>query len=128
MFELFKQAYNLKPSSSQSQIIYTIGALYIGRADIVREMMPLVGEEAVITDNRFLKVYSDIGDYNTVIKILKTRIERDPSNLQNKLSLASAYASIGQKSIAISLIREIIAQQPSFKEQGEYYIQQINAQ
>ena len=124
-FELFKKAYELATSSPESRIIYAIGALYTKNVEVLKEMSKVIDKETVLYDNRFLKAYADIGDYTTVISILNTRLEREPTNMQYKLSLASSYATIGQKQKAVSIIREMIVQEPNFKEQGEIYIKQI---
>jgi thioredoxin-like negative regulator of GroEL len=91
-------------------------------------MMPQIATSTIVSDNRFLQTYAAIGDYQTVISILNTRLVSDPTNMQYKFSLASAYLQIGQKQKAISLLNEMIAQDPTFKTQGEQYIQQIQGQ
>lgn len=124
-YDLFKQGYELATDSPESKIIYTVGAIYAKDDAVVKEMLNQTSVDTFISDNRFLRAYADIGDMNTVIAILTERLRRDPTNLQFKLSLASAYLQIGQKQKAISLIQEMITQEPSFKEQGETYIKQI---
>ncbi|MBA3733394.1 O-antigen ligase family protein [Patescibacteria group bacterium] len=126
-FETFKKAYELNPNVLESKIIYAIGALYTKNAAVLKELAPQIDPNVIINDNRFLKAYVDIGDYNSVIAILNARIAKDPNNLQYQLSLASAYATIGQKQKAIDIIRAIIAKEPTFKAQGEEYIKQIQA-
>jgi O-antigen ligase/tetratricopeptide (TPR) repeat protein len=123
--ELFKQAYDLEPNSMESKIIYTVGAIYTKNSAVLKEMATKLDQSVIISDNRFLQAYTAISDYNNVIAILNARLEKDPKNLQYKFSLASAYATIGQKDKAVSLIREMIAQDPSLKEEGEGYIKQI---
>ncbi|HEY4509087.1 MAG TPA: O-antigen ligase family protein [Candidatus Paceibacterota bacterium] len=125
MFELFKTAYELKPTELESQVVYTIGAIYTNNAAVLNEMSPKIPQETIIYDNRFVQTYSNIGDWNSVIAILNVRLQKDPKNLQNQYTLASAYVNIGQKDKAISIIRAMIAQEPSFKDQGEAYIKQI---
>jgi O-antigen ligase/tetratricopeptide (TPR) repeat protein len=125
MFEIFKKAYDLEPNSPESQIIYAVGAIYTKNTEILKEMSPKISPDTIVNDNRFLRAFADIGDYQTVIGILTTRLDKDPKNAQYKLSLASAYATIGQKAKAISLINEIIKDNPDFKTQGEEYIKQI---
>jgi len=127
MMELFKRAYDLKPSSTESQIIYTAGAIYAKDEAVLREMEKIVPRERVIEDQRFLNAYSTTGDYNTVLAILTARLEKDPTNLQTKYTMAEVYSILGQKQKAINLINEMIAQQPSFKEQGEAAIKIIQS-
>lgn len=53
---------------------------------------------------------------------------KNPKDLQNKFTLADTYFRLGQKQKAIDLLREMIAQEPSFKDQGEALIKQILTQ
>jgi len=127
-FDLFKQAYDLKPDSQESKIVYALGAIYSKNVPVLNEIIPQIDHNSIISDGRFLKAYADIGDYPIVILILTERLTKDPESVQTKISLASAYATVGQKQKAISLIREIIVAQPDFKTQGEEYIKQIESQ
>jgi len=128
MFETFKRAYDVEPNSPESQIIYAIGAIYTKNTEVLKEMSPKISPETVISDNRFLRAFADVGDYQTVITILTTRLQREPTNTQYKLSLASAYATIGQKQKAIDLLNEIIRDNPGSKDQMEQYIKQLQGQ
>ena len=125
MFELFKAAYELKPTSKESQIIYVIGGIYTKNIDILKQMSGVIDQNVIISDNRFLKAYADIGDYGSAIAILNARLAKDPKNMQYRLSLASAYATIGQKQKAIDIINSMIADDPTFKDQGNQYIKQV---
>lgn len=124
-FSLFKKAYDLKPTSKESQIIYAAGAIYTKNAKALAEIAPYISNETVVSDDRFLRAYLYIGDTTNVVNILNARLEKDPKNRQTKLSLASVYMSLGQKDKAISYLRSAINDDPSFKDQGEYYINQI---
>lgn len=124
-FEVFKKAYDLEPNAQESKIIYTLGAIYTKNNVVLEEMSSKLSQDIVINDNRFIQAYANVGDYQMVINILTARLQKDPKNTQYKLSLASAYATIGQKQKAISLIQEIIKDQPEFKTQGEQYIKEI---
>lgn len=123
--ELFKQAYDLEPASTESKIIYAVGGVYAKNSEIVKTMFSQIDPSVIISDNRFLNAYASIRDIQSVITILNARIAKEPTNLQYKLSLASAYAEIGQRQTAVEILREIIKQEPSFKEQGEIYIKQL---
>jgi tetratricopeptide (TPR) repeat protein len=128
MFEVFKKAYDLQPSAPNSKIIYTLGAIYTRNNTVLNQMSKELDPNIIISDDRFVQAYANIGDYQNVISILTARLERDPGNVQNKLNLASAYVTVGQKQKAISLIQEIIDKDPTFKTQGEGYIKQIQSQ
>ncbi len=125
MFELFKMAYDLKPENESSKLLYAIGAIYTKNAVVLADILPQIDPQVVATDNRILRAYAAVGDSNAIIAILKERIRLNPADTQSKLSLASTYASIGQRQNAINIIREMIAEDPSFKKDGEAYIGQI---
>ncbi|MEQ1561363.1 MAG: O-antigen ligase family protein [Nitrospira sp.] len=128
MFEVFKQAYDLEKNSNESKIMYAIAAIYTKNNDLLKQLINEIGPDTVLNDDRLLKAFSNIGDYGTAINMLNARLQKDPSNSQNKLYLASIYASVGQKDQAILIIRGMIAQNPSFKDEGEGYIKQILSQ
>lgn len=121
----FKTAYDLEPASPEAKIIYAVGAIYARDGKLVQQLLSGVNQDTIIADNRVLRAYADIGDYQTVIALLTARIQKDPTNQQYQLSLASAYIQIGQKQKAISIIQAMITANPAFKEQGEAYIKQI---
>lgn len=127
-FELFKRSYDLNPDYIESKIIYAVGAIYTKNVQLLNQILPQIDKKILISDNRFLKAYADIGENNTVVLILSTRLSEDPTNPQTKLSLASAYSVTGQKQKAIDLINEVIASNPEFKTQGEAYIKQVQNQ
>lgn len=127
MLELFKKAYDLEPESMESKVIYAVGAIYAKDTAVLSQLSKVIDRDTIINDNRFVKAYSDIGDYNTVVLILSARIAKNPTDTQSKLNLASAYLSMGQKSQAINIIREIISTNPDFKTQGEAYIKEIES-
>jgi oligosaccharide repeat unit polymerase len=128
MLEYFKKAYDLRPSSRDAQVIYTIGAIYAKNETVLTEMYKIIDKDLVINDNRLIKAYIDVGNYEMVINILLARLEKDPKNEQYELSLAQAYATIGQKQNAILVLQKMISDNPDFKTKGEEYIKQIQNQ
>lgn len=123
--ELFKQAYDLEQDSPESQIIYALGGIYSGNKEVVDQMFAKLGEDRVLSEDRIVNAYANVSNYDAVISILEARIKKDPTNNQNRLSLASVYAETGNKQKAIDLINEVIKLDPNFKAQGEQYIKQI---
>ncbi len=124
-FDIFEKAYKLEPRFPDSDIVYTIGALYAGKIDVVKSMLTTLGTKA-ITDDRILRTFADLKDYQTVLGILNARLETDPKNPQTRIALASVYAEIGQKQKAIALIEALIKDYPDFKTQGTEYIQSLS--
>ncbi len=128
MFKMFKEAYELQPTAKESISVYTLGAIYTKNTVVLKEMSTKIDQSVVINDQRFLKAYSEIGDYNMVIQILEQRLKVDPKNAQNKVILASAYNTIGQKQKAIDILKEIAVDNPEYKDQVDQYIKEILGQ
>ncbi|MEQ1500452.1 MAG: O-antigen ligase family protein [Parcubacteria group bacterium] len=123
--EMFRKAYELKPEADESKIIYAVGAIYTRNIEVLNKLSKVIDQETILTDDRFLRAYMDIGDHESVIKIMNARLQRDPNNKQYSLWLAGAYASLGQKQKAVDIINGIINRDKTFKEEGEGYIKQI---
>ncbi len=128
MFEMFKKAYELKTSSVESQIIYMVGAIYVGNKEVLDQMVKQIPREKILNDSRVLKAYSDMGDNSTAISILNERIKINPKTMQDRFLLADIYYRLGLKQKSAELIKEMTEIDPSFKTQGDMYIQQILAQ
>lgn len=124
-FETFKKGYVLEPRFPDADIIYTIGALYAGKMDVAQKMFTELGEKA-FTDDRILRTFAELKNYEVVVGILNTRIQKDPTNPQNRLTLAGVYAEMGQKQKAIGIIQELIKEYPDFKAQGDSYISELS--
>jgi O-antigen ligase/Tfp pilus assembly protein PilF len=126
-YEVFKTAYELEPRFQDSAIIYTIGAIYANKADVVSKMLTeVVPQNTFLNDNRFVQAFIALKNYNAAISILNERLKTDPKNISNLSVLAGLYNEAGNKTKAIEILREIIKINPQFKDQGEFYIKQLS--
>jgi len=126
-FQTFQKAYNLDPQATEAKVIYLLGAIYTRNVSVINSILPQIDPSVVLSDDRIISAYASVGNYKAVIDILNARIAKDPTNLQNRLSLAYAYAAEGDKQTAIGIVQQMINQNPSFKTQGQQYIQQIES-
>ena len=53
------------------------------------------------------------------------RIEKNPSDIQNRVSLAATHLVAGNRAKAIAVLRDAIAINPAFRETGERFIKEI---
>ena len=126
---VFKKAYELEPSNPDAAKYYSAALIYAGREDEARSLLSkTVGENDSAFLDTFISAYADLGRWDKVIEIIKARIALDPKNLQLRMNLVASYFQSGNKTAAISTLREMIALDPSFKEQGEQYIKEIQSQ
>lgn len=125
--DTFELAYKIEPRFKESSVVYAVASIYAGRQDLFTKIIASISEEDFVTDNRFLRAFIDVKNYNVAIGILEKRLIIDPQNYKNNtLYLATIYAQIGNKSKAIQLLKGLIEKDPKFKEQGEFYIKELS--
>jgi tetratricopeptide (TPR) repeat protein len=125
MMEYFRKAYDLKPSYIESAKILAIGAIYSKDAKTLQEISPKLDENSVISDDRFLRAYIGINDFNSALAIVNARLKMDPNNVQNNLTQAGIYVTIGQKQKAIEVLSKLSQNHPEYKSEIDNYIKQI---
>lgn len=128
---LLKETYELEPNFADARDLYAVAAIYAGRTDIVKDVLiPVYGNTAVPRDE-FVNAYAAVGDYQTVTLIWQKRIYElnkvGEDNPQFHVSLAAAYLKTGARQKAIEELETVIKLNPNFKNQGEYYINEIRA-
>jgi len=129
--EVMKEAYDLEPSNPQARDIYAIAAIYAGDRALAEELLIPAYGTIEVEDNRFINAFAAVKDYDTVIAIWESRIakreEAGTITSQDYVSLAAAYLESGQRQKTIETLEQAIAINPQFKDQGEYYINEIRA-
>jgi len=78
-------------------------------------------------DDRVVRAYTNIGRVDKVIDIWQKASLRQPENTKYHLSLAAALAQVGETELAIKEIERATEIDPSLKEQGESFIQELRA-
>ena len=86
-----------------------------------------IPESKLVFDDRYLTILLSLSQYQEIINIVNKRIGLDPSNLQHRITLTAAYLQANRRTEAIQTLEEIIILDPTFKEQGEFYINEIKA-
>ena len=125
--EIAGKAYELETTYDEAQMIYGLTLLSNGKLDLSSEILSKIPEIKLISDDRFISVLVQIGDFQKVIDIISLRIERDPNNTTHYMNLTAAYLQVNRRTEAISILEQIIKIDPSFKEKGEYFIKEIQA-
>ncbi len=126
-FDYAKMAFELDPAFDEARNVYAVSALYLGNEKLSEEILAGNPAGVSIPDSRFIQAYIDLKRYDKIIEIWKAHIKADPNNAQYHVSLAATYLTTGQRSLAVEEIRTAIRLNPSFKDQGEFYIKEIQA-
>ena len=130
-FPIMKEAYDLAPENETARDAYALAAVYAGDMKIAQELLvPVYGMPAAPTDE-FTRAYAAHNDFATIVSIWQKRIAdaqaRGADSAQYHVSLAAAYIGTGQRAKAITELRTAISLDSAFKEQGEFYIKEIEA-
>ncbi len=123
----FKTAFDLAPEFDDARIIYAAGAIYAKNTTLAKKLLEERYGTMVVSDERLIKAYADNGMLNLVVKIWQLRAEKNPNDAQTHLSLAAAYLAVGERQQTIAEIEKAIELNPEFKDQGNYYIKEIQA-
>lgn len=125
--EAAKTAYELDPSYEEARFIYGLTLLASGNRSLADKILGEIPESKIVFDDRYLNILLSLRQYNQIIEMAKKRIELDPGNLQHRITLTAAFLQADRRAEAVQTLEEIIKIDPTFKEKGEYYINEIKA-
>jgi len=130
-FGIAEYSYNLEKGNARALDVYAVTALYAGKMELAEELIMSQYGTLAVNDNRFLNAYAKLGMNELVVEIWRKRIavlsKQGSGNAQYHVSLAAAYLNVGRRNEAVAELRRAIELNPEFKDQGEYYINEINA-
>lgn len=124
--EVLKKAFELDTDFLEARKIYAIALIFAGRDSLAEELMKDYGG-LIVADERILQAYTNRGNASKAVGVLEKFIEQDPNNARYRISLAAGYLQTGQRQKAIEQLQKAIELDPNFKQQGEYYINEIRA-
>lgn len=124
--EAARVAYELDPSYTEAKYVYGL-TLTAANDPKASELLSDFSEEKIIFDDRYLNSLLIAGRADEIVKLAIKRVELEPDNYQHRVTLTAAYLQSNRRAEAIQTLEELIRINPSFKEQGEYYISEIRA-
>ncbi|MCX6731853.1 MAG: O-antigen ligase family protein [Candidatus Parcubacteria bacterium] len=124
--EVLKEAFEFDQEFFEARKIYAVAAIFAGKDGLAEELMKNYGG-TIITDERFLQAFNKRKMFDKVAAIWEKFIENNPKNAQYRVSLAAGYLQMGERQKAIEQLQKAIELEPRFKQQGEYYIKEIQA-
>ncbi len=124
-FKAAQQAYELAPEYLDAVHNYAMLAIFSGRPELGESLLKKHFGEEIVPDPRYVNAYVAIGDFKKVLMVWERVVAQNPTNIQYRVSLASAYARLGQNQKAIAALEKAIETAPQFKARGEDFIKQI---
>lgn len=125
--QVFKKAYELDTRYDQARIFYAAAAIHQGNTQLADSLLiPRYGTNTP-PDDYILQAYLDIKDFGKVIAIAKARTVAEPTNVQRWIQLGAAYYQAGDRANAVLALKQAEVVDPTFKTQGDVYIQQLES-
>jgi len=111
---ILKKAYELAPEYAEAALYYAMGLIYAGDTAAADALLTKQYGTTVVDDNRLISAYIDSKQFTKAIAILKVRVEKNPSDPQSRVTLASAYKSAGDNANAAQTLRDAIRDFPQY--------------
>ncbi len=121
---LAKEAHLLEPNYLEARVVYAFISSIVGERQTAESLLEGVDPESLINDDRYLSLLINLERFNDAVSVAEKRIANN-SSTQNRITLAAVYLQSNMRNKAIEVLEEIIEIDPTFKEQGEYYIKEI---
>ncbi|MBU2219245.1 O-antigen ligase family protein, partial [Patescibacteria group bacterium] len=125
--EVLKTAFDLDPTFDDARKIYAAALIFDGQEEEASGILKEAFGTDIIPDERLIRAYVEIGNFYKVVAIWESLIEQNPNNAQYRVSLAASYLQINEREKAIEQLEKTIELEPKFKQQGEYFINEIRA-
>jgi tetratricopeptide (TPR) repeat protein len=123
----FEFAIELEPRNSEGFVRYALTYLYSNNPEEAEPILKKIDSGVFYSNDRILKAFAVAGQYDRVLDIWQTRVEREPDNVEYRKSLAATFLKLGEWDEAIAQIEKIMEIEPSFKEAGNHAISEIRA-
>ena len=122
-----KIGYEIEPANTDARLAYATALIYMKKSDEATALMSELKNSRLPYDNRIINAYGNEGDYAKVIALVNEKIARGYAAGRDYLSLGAAYIALNQKDNAITAVEKGISLDPSIKDQGEAFLQQVKS-
>ncbi|MDD5032972.1 MAG: O-antigen ligase family protein [Candidatus Pacebacteria bacterium] len=123
--EILKSAYDLAHGNPDSIRNLAIVYLLDGQHEETEKLLLNEYKTLAIADKSLLNAFAKTGHFDRVRDIWLEFIRQEPTNAQYHISLAATYLQLGDRVKTIEELQKAIELNPEFKEQGEYFINEI---
>lgn len=123
----FKTAYELDKNYEEAKVLYVIAALYAKQYDVAEPLIAELLSNPTFFDERLVSVFANTGRATDAVRLLENRVKIDPENPSLVLRLAAGYLSAGQRAKSIAVLQQMLVKFPTYKNEIEYYIKEIQA-
>ncbi len=122
-----KQALDLDDSNTTARTLYAALLIYNGDLKTADQVLTDGFGSTIVNDDTILNAYADARLFNRVLDIWKLKTETNPNVMQNWVSLAAAYLSVGERAKSIEALEKAVTVNPDFRAEADKYISDIKS-
>jgi len=126
-FDVLETAYNLDPTYGEAARNLAIISILNEDDEFAEGILEESFGGKVIADEQLANTYLRMGNLVKVKEIWMLFVEKNPDNAQYHVNLAATYLELNERLKAIGELESAIELDPNFKDQGEFYINEIRA-
>ena len=125
--ETMQEAYDLDRTYNEAAKNLAVVMILNKKEREAEDLLENVFGQKILADTQFVNAYAKAGNYKKVKEIWLKFVEKEPNNPQYRVSLAASHLQLEERQDAIKELQKAIELAPEFKEQGEYFINEIKA-
>ncbi len=125
--DILKTAYDLDPLYSDAVKNLAMIYIYGGQREKGDKILIERFGTTTVSDKRLVNAYASIGDFAKVRDIWLRIMKSEPNNAQYHVNLAATYLKLNEREKAIAELQRTAELNPEFKQQAEYFINEIKA-
>ena len=122
---VFKKTFELAPEYEQARLYYLISAIYAGDDALVATLSAPPYAALYRESDLVVQSYYAVKNYEAALSLLDVRIQKNPADLEARVSRATIQHESGNTAAAIMALERVIADFPEFKAQAEQFIAEI---
>jgi len=126
-FNILQKTYDLAPGYRDTVNNLAIVSILLGKTEYAEKLILDHYGEQIVPNKQFINAYAKAGNFKRVKEFWQKFIETEPANPQYYISLAATHLQLEERPEAIKALEKAIGLSPEFKEQGEFYINEIKA-
>ncbi|MFA5831803.1 MAG: O-antigen ligase family protein [Candidatus Paceibacterota bacterium] len=125
-FALAREMYDLAPEFTDAGKTYAMTAIYKGDQALADDILIKTFGTTIPYNEDIINTYVFAKRFDRIILILEEKL-KEGEDPKLRIRLAATYLEAGDKTRAIAEVQKVMDTNPQFKQQGEYYIQEIRA-
>lgn len=124
--DVYKQAFQADESFVEPRLRYVDTLIAQGYKNEAEVIMKDVSSDELL-NLRYVNILASVKRFDIIVKLFESELQKNPNDIQMRVSLAAAYVEIGNQDAAIAVLQTISRDLPESKKQIDYFVSEIKA-